>query len=241
MTPKQDLLASQCEQCVSRHFCELFDLSPPESDQLTALLSFHRYKPHQTIFYEGKPCHGLYILCQGKAKLVQSSWAGHQLILKIVKPGEIIEKQSLFNEQTHTSTCETLEHCQVGYLSRDLFYTALNNHPAMAVKLSKTLSTELTNSYRKLLAATFEGARERMAAALLHLGEQHGVPHPKGRLLAISLTREELAEIAGISVETAVRLLSKFKEEQLIAANGKEIILLNLDRLSRICHTILPI
>ncbi len=240
MSPKREPPLVDCQHCVAEHLCELFDLSNKESEQLAPLLSFHHYEPHQTIFYEGKPCLGLYILCAGKAKLVQSSWSGQQHILKIVTSGEVIEKNALFDETTHSVTCEALERCQVGFLTRDRFYELLAGHPGMAVKFIKALSKELHAAYQKLMAATFESARECMAGTLLQLGRQHGVPHPDGRLIAIALSREELAEMAGVSVETAVRLLTKFKEEQLIAANGKEIILCNIDRLSRICHTLPP-
>ena len=240
MPPKREALLADCQHCVTKHLCELFDLSPQESEQLSPQLSYSHYEPRQTIFYEGKPCHGLYILCRGKAKLVQTSWSGQQQILKIVTSGEVLEKNALFTESHHTATCETLEPCQVGFLARDRLDELLQSRPVIALKFLRAMSKELQIAYQKLMAATYQSARERMAATLLQLGKRHGVPSPHGLLITVSLTREELAEMAGISVETAVRLLTKLKEEQLIAANGKAITLLDIDRLSRISHTIPP-
>ncbi len=229
-----------CRQCVKRHLCELYELSTGDSESLSALFDAHQYESRQTIFYEGNPCHGLYLLCRGKAKLVQTSWSGQQQILRIITAGELIDKQALFSGGTHSVTCETLEPCLVGFLTRERVDELLTRHPPVALKLLKALGKELQIAYQKLMTATFYSARERMAGTLLQLGKRHGVPSPTGLLIAIVLTREELAELAGISVETAVRLLTKFKEEQLIATNGKEITLLNTDRLARIAHTVPP-
>jgi CRP/FNR family transcriptional regulator len=238
MAPAQEPFPIDCRQCVKQQLCELYELSSDDSDSLSAFFSAHQYEPRQTVFYEGNPCHGLYLLCRGKAKLVQTSWSGQQQILKIVTAGEIIDKQALFAEGPHVVTCEALEPCLVGFLPRERLNELLTARPSIALKLLRAMGKELRTAYQKLMTATFHSARERMAGTLLQLGRRHGVPSPTGLLIAISLTREELAELAGISVETAVRLLTKFKEEELIATNGKEITLLNSDRLARIAHTV---
>jgi len=238
MTAAQEPFPIDCHQCVKRHFCDLYELTADDTATVSSQFDTHQYEPRQTMFYEGNPCHGLYLLCRGKAKLVQTSWSGQQHILRIVTAGELIDHQALFSGKAHTVTCETLEPCLVGFLPRERLDELLKNQPLIALKLLKTLGKELRIAYQKLMTATFHSARERMAGTLLQLGKRHGVPSPTGLLIAISLTREEIAELAGISVETAVRFLTKFKEEHLIATNGKEITLLNTDRLARIAHTV---
>jgi CRP-like cAMP-binding protein len=240
MSSAQDSFSIDCRQCVKRQLCELYELPTDDSESVSALFDAHQYEPHQTIFYEGNPCHGLYLLCRGKAKLVQTSWSGQQQILRIITAGELIDKQALFSGETHSVTCETLEPCVVGFLTRKRLDELLARRPSLAQKLLTVMGKELQIAYQKLMTATFYSARERMAGTLLQLGKRHGVPSPTGLLIAIALTREELAELAGISVETAVRLLTKFKEEQLITTNAREITLLNTDRLARIAHIAPP-
>lgn len=238
MAASQEPFPIDCRQCVKQHACDLYEPSADESDAVSAYFDAYQYQPHQTMFYEGNPCRGLYLLCRGKAKLLQTSWSGQQHILRIVSAGELIDNQALFSDNAHTMTCEAIEPCLVGFLPRERLTELLANRPHIALKLLKTLGKELHIAYQKLMTATFHSARERMADTLLQLGKRHGVPSPTGLLIAIVLTREELAELAGISVETAVRFLTKFKEERLIATNGKEITLLNTDRLARIAHTV---
>jgi len=79
----------------------------------------------------------------------------------------------------------------------------------------------------------FGSARERMAGLLLELAARYGEENSEGIRIAIQLKREELAQMVAITVETAVRLLQTFQSQQLIKMNGRDILLLDTERLGR--------
>jgi CRP-like cAMP-binding protein len=83
---------------------------------------------------------------------------------------------------------------------------------------------------------TFQAARERLAGLLLELSDRFGKKSADRVQVGLTLKREEIAEMAGITVETAIRLLSVFRNEGLLIIDGRAITLLNPDRLARIAR-----
>jgi CRP-like cAMP-binding protein len=83
---------------------------------------------------------------------------------------------------------------------------------------------------------TFQTARERLAGLLLELGDRFGNKGADQIQVGVTLKREEIAEMAGITVETAIRLLSVFRNEEMLTIDGRTITLLKPDRLARIAR-----
>lgn len=233
---EQRLLVQDCSHCLVKSLGDICNLTGEELNDFLAIQKFLVYDKHQTVFYEGKPCHGIYILCAGKAKLIQSSRLGQQQILRIVGPGELIEKNGLYNMNRHSVTCETLERSQINFIEKTDFLNLIKKHNDLALKLINTLSRELELAQEKIGRSTFETARERLAQVLLELGEKYGEKKEDEISIDLYLTREELAELSGTSLETAVRLLSALKREKIIKTDGKTITIINQDKLKHICH-----
>jgi CRP-like cAMP-binding protein len=238
---EQRLLVQDCSHCLVKSLGDICNLTGEELADFLGVQKFLVYDKHQTVFYEGKPCHGIYILCAGKVKLIQSSRLGQQQILRIVSPGELIEKNGLYNMGRHSVTCETLEPSQINFIEKKDFLNLIKKHNDLALKLINTLSRELELAQEKIGRSTFETARERLATALLELGEKYGTRKEDDIFIDLYLTREELAELSGTSLETAVRLLTAFKREKIIKTDGKKIRIVNMDKLKQICHAFLTV
>ena len=237
----QKLMVPECKHCAIRDLSTICNFQDAETEKFASTVRhLDTYEKHQVVFYEGKPCTGIYLLCAGKVKLTQTSGRGRQQIVKIVEPGEVIEKNAIFNAKTHTVTCETLEQSQVCFIERNDFNEVVKKDPETALKLVDVLGRELEEMREKLGRRTFETARERLAEILLELGDKHGRREHDRITLDIALKREEIAEMVGVTLETVVRLLSQFKREKLIELTGKKIVLLNLERLRKICHVVTP-
>jgi CRP/FNR family transcriptional regulator len=233
---KDRLLVQDCTHCIAKSLSDLCNLSGEELEDFLKIQKFLIFDKHQTVFYEGKPCHGIYILCSGKVKLIQSSRQGQQHILRIINPGELIEKNGLYNMNRHSVTCETLERSQINFIEKADFVNLVKKHKELALKLINALSRELELAQQKISHSTFETARERLAEVLLQLGDQYGTKKENEVAIELYLTREELAELTGTSLETLVRLLSSLKKDKIIRTDGKKISLVNLTRLKQIGH-----
>jgi CRP/FNR family transcriptional regulator len=94
----------------------------------------------------------------------------------------------------------------------------------------KLLSQDLKNAEHKMIDLAQKPVRERVAEALLYLKNTYGL-EDDGVTLSVSMSREDIANIVGTATETAIRLLSEFKNDKLIALNGKKISIINHEQL----------
>ena len=233
---QKSCLIGNCNTCALRAQAVLCDLEGEDLDEFQQIKRSLDYESRQTVFYEGNVCLGLYLLCMGKVKLTRSSARGQRQIVRILGPGELIEKHVFGERVRHGVTCETLEPSRVCVIDKERYLAVIHRNPKLSIKLIQLLSHELGVNMDQLDQFTFKTARQRLAGLLLELGDRFGGGSADQILVGLTLKREEVAEIAGITVETAIRLLSGFRDEGLLTIDGRAITLLNPDRLARIAR-----
>jgi CRP/FNR family transcriptional regulator, polysaccharide utilization system transcription regulator len=229
-------LIENCGGCAFRAKAVLCDLEGDDSAEFRKIKRSLDYASHQTVFYEGHVCLGFYLLCVGKVKLTRSSARGQRQIVRILGPGELIEKHAFGERAIHEVTCETLEPSQVCVIDKERYLAVIHRNPQLAIKLIQLLSNELRVNMEQLDQFTFQTARARLAGLLLELDDRFGKECAGQAQVGLTLTRQEVAGMAGITVETAIRLLSVFRDEGLLTIDGRAITLLNPDRLARIAR-----
>ncbi|WP_447972040.1 Crp/Fnr family transcriptional regulator [Nitrospira sp. Kam-Ns4a] len=235
MKRRADLI-EDCQRCPHHGVSVLCDVTGSELAEFQKSKRTLSYEPHQTVFYEGHACLGFYLLCRGKVKLTRSSSRGQRQIVGILDGSVLIEKHAFRERAVHEVTCETLEQSQICLIEKEPYLALVRRNGDLALKLIQLLSNELGANMDQLDRFTFKTARERLAALLLDLAERFGKPAGDSIALTIALKREELAELAGVTVETAIRLLGAFRAEGLVTVDGRAITLLNRDRLVRIAR-----
>lgn len=221
-----------CYNCVVRtlsSFCGTLDEN--EINTFMRIKRGHIYEKNQAIFYEGNSSEGMYILCSGSVKLVQSSHKGKQQILEVVSPGNLIEKTTLFHTGKHNTTGKALERSEVSFFYREEFLSVLQSNNHLALNLIRVLSQEVERGQERNRQILFKTAKERLADTLLALSHKRGVRHDKDITISLDLTREELAEMVGVTLETVVRLLALLKKEKLIGLVGKKVLILDEEKL----------
>jgi CRP/FNR family transcriptional regulator len=187
------------------------------------------YKKRQIIFHEENPCQGFYIIRSGRVKLTKSSRTGRQQIIKLVNPAGVMGEDAVFDNAPHPSTAEALEDSEVCLINKGEFLRFLRERPDLAIRIMSVLSGELREARSQVIDMALKDARERMACLILCLANRYGIERDRHLLLDLHLTRSEMAEMIGIAQETAIRLLSEFKENGLIKTNGRQITILDLD------------
>jgi CRP/FNR family transcriptional regulator len=198
-----------------------------------------RYPRGEVIFQEGETAFGFYIICSGKVKLAKHSPHGKKQILKLLGPGEVLGEETMFDHDVYTAFARTLEDSTLHFIEREPFIKFLGDHPEVALKFIQKLAQEIKGFQDKLIETSYEGSLERMARLLLLMGKKYGVQTEKGLDIGVELTRQELAELAGISTETAIRILSRLKDRGMIALEGHRIYILNRDELNELVEPFL--
>jgi len=226
----------ECETCVHRGRAVVCDFANQELAEFRRTKHSLRFEPQQTVFYEGHISLGLYVLCAGRVKLTRSSTRGRRQIVQILGDGELIEKHAFRANAVHEVTCETMEPSQVCVIDKERYLSLIQRNPHLALKLIQLLSHEVGMRHDQLDEFAFKTARERLAGLLLEMGQRFGRPGDDGIPIGIALKREEVAEMAGITAETAIRMLGALRDEKVIAIDGRRITLLDSDRLARIAR-----
>lgn len=222
----------QCQTCKSRGEGVLCDLSEEHLKTLNAAKTTNHYQQNQVIFYEGNQPFGLYCISAGKVKIVKMDVEGHQQIVRLAGPGDLIGYRSLLAGVPYSATAQTLEDATICFIDKNTFFHILETHPATVFHVMKALAQDLGKAEHQIVNLSHKNIRERLAELLLIFEKKYGEKTPQGIHLNIRLTREELAELVGTTQESVIRLLSEFKQDGLVAVDGRDITLLNVKKLT---------
>lgn len=212
--------AAECQGQCALLFAALEEEAAAEVRRMTRSV---RFAKGETIFQEGEQAFGLYIICTGKVKLAKRSPQGKTQILKLLGPGEVLGEKTLFDQEFYTAYAKTLEETKLHFIERANFIGFILKYPVVAIRLLTKMSHELKAFEDRILEIAYEGSAERLARLLLVMGKKYGSPQPPGTYVGVELSRAELAELAGISTETAIRTLAHFKDRGMITLEGHKV------------------
>jgi len=216
-----------CQACASRLLGVLCNLDSAGVEDCNQHKTTNHYKKGQVIFYEGNQAYGFYCVFAGRVKLYKSGVDGRQQIVRIAGPGDLLGYRSLFAAEPYHATAEALEEATICCIDKNAFFPVLTKNPNLALEIIKKLSKELRAAEDLATSIAQRSVRERMAELLLMLKEAYGKPGKKGTRIDLHLSREEMAEMIGVTQETAIRLLSEFKKDGYIDVREREITILN--------------
>jgi CRP-like cAMP-binding protein len=179
---------------------------------LAALARLDRYPAEATLFNQGDPCDRFWLLRAGRVKIVRLAEDGREVILEVIAPGEPFGGAVIFlPEQPATARAMTLT--ETLSLPSEAYAQLIARNPALAQRLMRMLGARL-QALISLQALAGERVERRLAHILLKLADRAGRPEAGGGvLITVPLTRQDLAEMAGTTLETAIRTMSRFRAQ----------------------------
>jgi CRP-like cAMP-binding protein len=197
-----------------------------------------QFKKGQNIFTEGTFPSGIYFIKQGKVKKFKNLNGGREQIIYVCSEGELIGYAAFLGEERYPDSATSLTDAIIGYISKEKLVRLLDQYDELSKMLMKNLSHEFGVLVNFIATFTQKTVRERVALTLLILHEKFKDDINEELEVQINLTREDFANMVGIAVETLVRLLHDFKEENLIKSQGRKISILNKSRLLEIADIV---
>lgn len=184
------------------------------------------------LFKEGDPVQGIYFLEHGRMKVHQQWTEDKELILRFAAAGTIVGHRGLGEDLYYPVSATALEDCSVCFVDLEFFYATLKVNPGMLLQLMLFFAEELRESELRMRNMARHTVKNRLAGALIYLAKKFGTTTEGW--LDLPLSRQDLAAYVGAAYETVFRMLQELAEEQLIKISGKDIAIINLDKLSRI-------
>ena len=191
----------------------------------------------EALFEEGSNVDGIYLIENGTAKLYKLGFNRKEQILRFIKEGDIIGYRALLIDEAYQATAEAMSDLQAIFIPSDVFLHLLEVDSQLSYTMLQKISFELGESSNTVTFLAQKTVRERLAEVLLLLEQKLGTD-PEG-FIKISLTREEIANLIGTATESAIRLISEFKQDDYIAVEGRNIKILNHEKLKKLGHVVL--
>ncbi|MBM4120513.1 MAG: Crp/Fnr family transcriptional regulator [Nitrospira sp.] len=209
-------------------------LSPTERRKIAGDIVETRYRKDQFIFREGDPANCFHILKEGTVKCVKTSPQGKQVTLKVLMPGDLFCcDAAALNDGTHPGCAQPMGDVSVLTLSKDAYLKLLRRNPDAAIEIIQYLGARLSEAQETAKVLALNPAEQRMAALLVKFATRAGLKDDKQVRLTVRLTRQDLADMIGVTVETATRIMSRFKRDKLVAGTAKSLTICNLPRLQQ--------
>jgi len=226
----------QCSQCDTVHKGIFCDLEAETYRQIDNAKIYLQFKKGDVLFNQGESVSGIYCIKSGKAKATIADSAGNETIAKILGPGSVLGHRSMFSDTDHIATVEFLEDASICFFDKVSFKSLIQKIPSLALRLGQRLANEVIEADCKNLALVHHSVKARVSSLLLDLSSQYGIKTQDGIELDIKLTREEMASLVGTTPETMIRTLSQLKIENIIAQQGKKLIIINMSSLNELAE-----
>lgn len=192
-----------------------------------------RYKKNQVIYSEGQTPNHLFCLLEGKVKIYRDGVGGRSQIMRVIKPVEYFGYRAHFAGESFVTAAAAFEASIVCAIPMDIITLLVETNNKLAMFFIKLLSIDLGISDERTVNLTQKHIRGRLAESLLFLKETYGLEED-GATISIFLSREDLANLSNMTTSNAIRTLSIFAAEKLIAIDGRKIKLINEDELRKI-------
>lgn len=207
-------------------------LSEAELAEISQLFSETSYAKGQIIFSEGDPSNWLFIVKEGNVKIVKFSVEGKASILQILGPGDVLGEVAVFDRGPYPASALAMADVTILKLRSADFSRCLNKYPHIAIETVFILAKRLRHTTEIIRGLGSERVEKRIAKIISKLASEKGGQIAGEALVNIALTRQDIAEMAGTTVETAIRVLSKFSKEGAIKTLPGKRLTVNLRKLS---------
>lgn len=210
----------------------LAPLSAEERAALSPLCELTAYEKGATIFEEGDPADRIHFLFLGRVKIVKAG-PDRDLILEILGPGEPVGAVAAFEGRPFPAAAVAIEPCGLMSIPEKAFFQLIEKRPAITRRLLAGLTLRLMALNRRL--ADMTGSVEYRAARLFQtLAARMGQNREQGLFVPLPLSRQEIADLVGTTIETAIRVMSRWQKEKLVETDPKGFLIRDLAALRAI-------
>jgi len=209
----------------------LYTLTDNEIEQLKTIYFQRNYKKDEVIFFEGESGEGLFLIKEGKVKIVKMGEDGEEQILDIYGEREIFAEIFMFDSGPYPATAIAMEDSVIYLIETKKIKLLMQKYPEITLKIIKLITDRLRRAQKSVHSLGLKNARSRTAGLLLYLAEKHGEKTNNKIMINMEISQQEMASMIGITRETISRILNKFRKNGYIKTSRKNIYIIDKDKL----------
>ncbi|GAA4886789.1 FNR family transcription factor [Ferrimonas pelagia] len=229
--------AIHCQNCSMSELCIPFTLSSSELDKLDAIIERKRpIHKGDLLFQSGQPLKSLFAIRSGSIKSYTITESGDEQITAFHLAGDVVGFDGIHG-QSHQSFAQALETSMVCEIPFDMLDKLSATMPSLRHQIFRLMSNEIMGDQDMILLLSKKSAEQRLAAFLGSLAHRFGSRGFSSKEYRLTMTRGDIGNYLGLTVETISRLLGRFQKSQLIEVKGKYITILDIEGLSQLAGT----
>ncbi|NNC98199.1 MAG: fumarate/nitrate reduction transcriptional regulator Fnr [Gammaproteobacteria bacterium] len=221
-----------CNNCPIQEICIAAAMPDSEVYKFNEIVEHPKaLQKSETLFYAGESLTYLYAIRKGSVKTFNISQDGEEQITGFHRAGELIGIDALARKR-HNSFAKVLEETEVCAIPYDKLDALASKVPELHTQMMNILSEEIAKQYELMLTLNQRAADQRLASFLLNMykrGNDSG-----SESISLNMTRGEIGNYLGLALETVSRLFSKFKQQNLIELDRREVKVINFPKLQQV-------
>ncbi len=210
-------------------------LSESELREIQPYIAVERFKKKEKIFSEGDPSDWFYILVRGKVKITKLSLEGREIILELISPIEFFGGIAVLNGFPYPANALAMEDSEIIKIARQNLLKILDRFPSMLYSITSSLGHRLKDFQDTLKNVALERVESRIASVLLKLSNKTGFQKTaETAMLDMKLTKQDIADMVGTTVESCIRIMSKLKKAGILGEKSGRIVIKDAEALKKI-------
>jgi CRP-like cAMP-binding protein len=189
------------------------------------------YRAREYIFMEGDPALWLCVVKAGHVKILRHSRTGKNVVLELLGPGEVFGGVAVIERRPYPAAAQAAESAVVVKLPAAAVIALSERHPSIIKELALMIGRRLRAAHDSVKSLSVDPVEARLAAALVRLAEREGTRVKQGFSLPFHLTRQNLADMTGTTVETAIRIVSRWLKDGLVHDEGGQLWIADVEAL----------
>ena len=192
-----------------------------------AIEEVHRAREY--IFMEGEAARWLCLVKSGHVKILRHTREGKDVLLELLGPGEIFGAVAVIEKRPYPAAAQAGERVVILKVPADAVVVVAERHPSFIKEIALMIGRRLRAAHDSMKSLAVDPVEARLAAALVRLAEREGRREGNGVVLPFHLTRQSLADMTGTTVETAIRIASRWLKDGRILEEGGQLVLTDLE------------
>lgn len=212
-------------------------LNPDDRARVAAVSRMRLFDKGEAIFSEGDAPDEFVTVITGRVKVFKQTPAGKDVILEIFGPGDPLGGVAVYEGKEYPASAVAMEPSQCLLVERQAFFRLLEQHPTLVRGLLTGLSIRMVELTKRIADLTGGHIDARFARMFLKLADQIGRPANGGTFIPMGLSRQELADLTGTTIETCIRIMSRWGKEEILATEKDGFTLLDRAALETIANS----
>ena len=208
-------------------------LNDKERSLLMSDVRIENIKKGAVIYLEEDEPKEIMCLLEGKVKVYKNGVGGRNQIIRMIRPVQYFGYRAYFAKENYVTSASAVEKSTICFMPLEAVEKIIRKNGEFALYFIELLSVDLGIADQRVVNLTQKHIRGRLAESLIFLKESYGLEED-GATINIYLAREDLASLSNMTTSNAIRTLSIFVDERIIAMDGRKIKIIDEDRLRKI-------